>query len=221
MSKRNKQYDMASPATAVLDPPESGPPEETELGQADGQMEGMQDGQQSYTGDTAGDPGEGQAESAASPAAEKEIAPDCSAICAGLDRQSPPAWPSSSPFQVDWPWREEIDPFPGEESGVVGWNWNKREICVVTAVPPVVNQWPFTLTVEIRPMPTEWRRVKVFNLTKGEQLDVEWYTRWNRAYSQFVLDDAGSPIADESGTEVNRITGSGWLAVVPQVEKAT
>ena len=65
----------------------------------------------------------------------------------------------------------------------------------MTAVPPVTQPWPYTLTVEIRPMPEEWLMgpVKVFNLNTGERLEVEWYTRWNRAYSQFVMDGEGMP----------------------------
>ena len=66
----------------------------------------------------------------------------------------------------------------------------------MTAVPPVTAPWPYTLTVEIRPMPEEWLMdpVKVFNLNSGQRLDVEWYTRWNRAYSQFVMDADGCPL---------------------------
>ena len=140
-------------------------------------------------------------------------APDCSTIVANLDRQSAPAWPASSPLKVDWPWGGEPDPVPGD---IVGWNWHRQEIAVVTAVPPVTQPWPYTLTVEIRPMPEEWRQVKVFDLNSGQRLDVEWYTRWNRAYSQFAKDANGCVLADESGNEAQRITGSGWLAVVQE-----
>ena len=147
--------------------------------------------------------------------APQPAAPDCSTIVANLDRQSAPAWPADSPLKVDWPWSGEPDPVPGD---IVGWNWQRREIAVVTAVPPVTQPWPYTLTVEIRPMPEEWLMgpVKVFNLNSGQRLDVEWYTRWNRTYSQFVMDANGCVLADESGDEVKRTTGSGWLAVVQE-----
>ena len=67
-------------------------------------------------------------------------------------------------------------------------------------------------------MPEEWLRgpVKVFDLNSGQRLDVEWYTRWNRAYSQFVTDANGCVLVAESGTEAKRTTGSGWLAVVQE-----
>ena len=46
-------------------------------------------------------------------------------------------------------------------------------------------------------MPKRWQRVSIYNLTAGEKLEgVEWYTRWNRAYSH-------------DGT-----IGSGWLGVM-------
>ena len=124
---------------------------------------------------------------------------DCSTIVASLDQQSTPAWPASSPLKVDWPWGGEPDPVPGD---IVGWNWQRQEIAVVTAVPPATNPWPYTLTVEIRPMPEEWRQVKVFDLNSGQRFEaVEWYTRWNRAYQN------------------NDNAGSGWLAVVQEGER--
>ena len=99
--------------------------------------------------DSAGDPGNGQAEPPAAAPAEKEVAarshtapppaPDCSTIVANLDRPSAPAWPADSPLKVDWPWSGEPDPVPGD---VVGWNWQRREIAVVTAVPLVTHPGP-------------------------------------------------------------------------------
>ena len=224
MSKRNRPTEP-EPETAtatVLDPPESGPPTAEELGQAEPKLkEDVDHGSKSAERDTGIGEEVGQAEPTASAAPEEKVAesrpaaPDCSTIVANLDRQSAPAWPTSSPFKVDWPWSGEPDPVPGD---IVGWNWEQREIAVVTAVPPATAPWPYTLTVEVRPMPEEWlmNPVKVFNLNTGERLDVEWYTRWNRAYSQFVLSDEGGPVADESGKDVKRVVGSGWLAVVQE-----
>ena len=200
---------------AVIDPPESGPPTAEELGQAEPKLKEDVD----HGSESTAIPTEGQqvAEPTTPAPAEKKVirGPDCSTIVANLDRPSAPAWPADSPFKVDWPWSGEPDPVPGD---IVGWNWERREIAVVTAVPPVTQPWPYTLTVEIRPMPEEWLMgpVKVFDLNSGQRLDVEWYTRWNRAYSQFVMDASGCPIADESGKDVKRTTGSGWLAVVQE-----
>ena len=84
----------------------------------------------------------------------------------------------------------------------------------MTAVPPVTQPWPYTLTVEIRPMPQEWQRYRAFNLNTGERLsELSWYTRWNRAY---VIH---RPLPEESDAEctVTTIeTESGWLAVVQE-----
>ncbi len=216
MSKRNRaiepedqpQYPAAT--AAILDPPESGPPTEAELGQAD------DDNREAVAAISAvvAAPGEAiaaQVNPTVNPMAL--AAPDCSTIVAGRDRQAAPAWPTASPLKVDWPWGGEPDPVPGD---IVGWNWHRGEIAVVTAVPPVTQPWPYTLTVEIRPMAEEWRQVKVFDLNSGQRLDVEWYTRWNRAYSHFAKDADGCVLADESGAEAQRITGSGWLAVVQE-----
>ena len=87
---------------------------------------------------------------------------------------------------------------------------------MVTAIPPVAERWPYTLTVEIRHMPARWRRVRVFNLISGQQMDVEWYTRWNRAYSQFATDANGCVLVDVTGEAPKRTIGSGWLAVVQE-----
>ena len=139
-------------------------------------------------------------------------------MAAGLDQRPAAAWPRSSPLTVEWPWAGERDPVVGEP---IGWNWEEREIAVVTGVPsivdapPMTQPWPYTLTVEIRPMPEEWfGPVTVFDLISQQRLDVEWYTRWNRAYAQFAKDENGCPIPDESGTEVKRVVATGWLGVV-------
>jgi len=223
MSKRNRpiEPDHQAATAAVLDPPESGPPTAEELGQAEPKLkEDVDHGSKSAERDTGVGEEVGQAEPTTSATSEEKVAesrpaaPDCSTIVANFDRQSAPAWPTSSPFKVDWPWSGEPDPVPGD---IVGWNWERREIAVVTAVPPVTQPWPYTLTVEIRPMPDPWfMGAKVYNLNTGKRLEVEWYTRWNRAYSQFVMDGEGCPMVDESGKDVKRTTGSGWLAVVQE-----
>ena len=176
----------AMETVAVLDPPESGPPTVAELGLVDADNQGA-----TATKDR---------DRTLPP--ESTPVPDYTSIVANLDGQTAPAWPTSSPFKVDWPWGGEPDPVPGD---VLGWNWSCGEIAVVTAAPEITTTWPYTLTVEIQPMPEEWRQVKVFDLNSGQQLDVEWFTRWNRAYSQFDQD---------AGAEAKRTTGSGWLAVV-------
>ncbi len=133
MSKRNRPIEPEPQATtaAVLDPPESGPPTEAELGQADDDnREAVADISAAIAA-----PGEAiaaQVKPTVNPMAP--AAPDCSTIVAGLDRQVASAWPASSPFTVDWPWGGEPDPVPGD---IVGWNWHRGEIAVVTAVPPV------------------------------------------------------------------------------------
>jgi hypothetical protein len=212
MSKRTRttEPDHQAATAAVLDPPESGPPTAEELGQADDDNRGAV----AAISAAIATPGETIAAQVNQAAPAPPAAPDCSTIVANLDRQSAPAWPASSPFKVDWPWSGEPDPVPGD---IVGWNWQRREIAVVTAVPPVTEPWPYTLTVEIRPMPEEWRGVvKVFDLNSGQRLDVEWYTRWNRTYSQFAKDANGCVLTDESGVEAKRTAGSGWLAVVQE-----
>jgi len=162
------------PTAAVLDPTESGPPEEVGGGRWAGDSGQCAVGSESISRPAA---------STAHSLLPTSHAPDCSVIVANLDRQPPIAWPADSSFKADWPWGEEPDPVPGD---IVGWNWNRQEIAVVTAIPPVAERWPYTLTVEIRHMPARWRRVRVFDLNSGQRLDVEWYTRWNRAYSRFV-----------------------------------
>jgi len=238
MSKRRtrvEQFEQHEPiepagpvACATLDPPESDPPTDAELGLADGD-----------NGDGAGEakvlkviawqvsaPGEKLATQVTTLAENPDAllapiddrpstihdpprpaAPDCSLIVTGQDRQAPPAWPESSPFQVDWPWGAiEGDPVPGH---IVGWNWQRGEVLVVTAVPPVTRPWPYTLTVEVRPMPESYRYATVYNLATAETVaDVEWYTRWNRAYGQTAVVDG----------KMDMTIGSGWLAVVPAEE---
>jgi hypothetical protein len=221
MSKRNRpiEPDHQAATATVLDPPESGPPTAEELGRAESKLkEDVDHGSESTAIPTEGQQGAEPATSAPSEekvAESRPAAPDCSTIVANFDRPSAPAWPADSPLKVDWPWSGEPDPVPGD---IVGWNWERREIAVVAAVPPVTQPWPYTLTVEIRPMPEEWLMgpVKVFDLNSGQRLDVEWFTRWNRAYSQFVMDANGCPVADESGADVKRTKGSGWLAVVQE-----
>ena len=165
MSKRNRNTE-----TAIIDPTESGPPDDAELCQAD-------DLDEQIAVPVAAIANPESQEVSASPTL------DCSTIVAGFDRQPAISWPATSPFQVDWPWGDEIDPYPGEESGVVGWNWVRGEIAVVTAVPPPQNPWPYTLTIEIRPMPAAWRQARVIDAVTGQRMDVQWYTRWNRASS--------------------------------------
>ena len=135
-------------------------------------------------------------------------APDCSTIVANLDRQSAPAWPTATPFTVDWPWAAECDPVPGD---LVGWNWQRGEIAVVTAVPPVTAPWPYTLTVEIRPMPEQQRHVKVFDLNSGRKRS--WTGTRVGTDSQISCTPTpvpASPVATRSDV------ASGWLAVVQE-----
>lgn len=176
-------------AIAVLDedPPESGAPTAEELG-GEWPVEPIADDQPAMPV-----PADefAKAATAAQLPAQFVGGADCSTIVANFDRQAANVWPTASPFTVNWPWAGEIDPQPGD---IVGWNWTRGEIAVVTAVPPVTEPWPYVLTVQIRPMPAAWRRVKVYNLNTGEHLVVEWYTRWNRAASN----------------------ASGWLAVVQE-----
>lgn len=209
MSKRRRSEQEFGPppgpqtaAAAVLeqDPPESTPPTATELGFPD-DWDGPENDGDTETG-RRGDTETADTASSlpASPAPRVPVssssAPDCSQIVANLDRPSAPAWPTSSPFQVDWPWGDERDPVPGDPQGndIVGWNWQRGEICVVTAVPPYTVSWPYTLTVEVRPMPPAWRRARVFDLQSGKDVAVEWYTRWDRATN----------------------AGGGWLGVVQE-----
>jgi hypothetical protein len=177
---------------------ESGPPDPDELGEEHGQQSASVPAERLQA--TSGEP------AAPAPAAQdvKDVgaqcvtpsAPDCSAIVANLDRQSAPAWPAASPFQVDWPWGAEPDPVPGD---IVGWNWQRKEIAVVTAIPPVMEQYPYTLTCAIRKMPESEGagHVRILELNKGGEIkDLCWYTRWNRAYAR------------------KEAPGSGWLGVV-------
>jgi hypothetical protein len=209
MSRRRRASETNEvPAAAVdtamidmLDPPESGPPTEEELGAEDVEREATQrvpgvEREESSPGEspTTDDPRTTQ----------NDIlpAPSFTTILASMDREAPAGWPKESPFKVNWPWSEEVDPQPGDP---VGWNWHRKEIAVVTAVPPVMEPWPYTLTIEIRPMPAYWNGShKVFNLRTGERIErVAWYTRWNRAYSE------------KPAKQPERI-GSDWLAVVPE-----
>ncbi len=122
------------------------------------------------------------------------------------------AWPAESPFAIEWLHSGEIDPQPGD---ILGWNWNRREIAIVTAAPETIETWPYTLTVEIRPMPEAWRRVEIFNLETGERLNVAWYTRWNRAYEEREKGGKGEGERQPDSTiSPAAATGSGWLAVI-------
>ena len=206
MNKRNRstepEYQPEDPAAtaAVLDPPESGPPTAQELGQAD------DDNREVVAAIAAAITVAGEA-IAAQVNPVTPTAPDCSTIVAGLDRQVAPAWPASSPFKVDWPWGDEPDPVPGD---IVGWNWQKCQVAVVKAVPPVTEPWPYTLTCEIRPMPENIvvGKVRILDLQNGGEIKaVCWYTRWNRAYVRADLTDP---------TKGLEIAGSGWLAVVQE-----
>ena len=205
------RYQTGRETAAVIDaqhpesgPPESGPPEADEIMQPQGKtlMDVFP-----------------QEEAASAPdySTPACLTPDCSAIVANLDRQTVAVWPEGAPLVFDWPWSGEIDPQPGD---VVGWNWQRGEIAVVTAVPPPSQPWPYTLTVEVRPMPPEWRQVKIFDLNSGQRMEIEWYTRWNRAYVQFAKDAKGALLGDESADqqnrEVKRTTGNGWLAVIQE-----
>lgn len=193
-----------------IDPPESGPPEPEELEQ--------QDGSEGTVTDSAGDQSVGQTESSApeeNPPAGP-VAPaarDFSSVVANLDGQSEAVWPTAAPFKVDWPWMAESDPVPGD---IIGWNWERGEVARVTGVPPVTDPWPYRMTVEIQRMPQSERIAQVFNLDAGVMVPaVAWVTRWNRAYSQVVTNEAGVAIADEAGG-VKHVVGSCWMGVVQQ-----
>ena len=195
-----------------LDPTESGPPEAEQLAGVttlaespglllvpiddDGHAE--QPGPESIVPET-------PAGRSAPPAA-----PDFTTIVADCDRQSAPGWPTESPFRVDWPWGGEPDPVPGD---IVGWNWRQNKIAVVTAVPPVTSRWPYTLTVELRPMPAERSPalLQIFDLQSGRKREhLAWYTRWNRVYLYAKTFDADGHGRQEAVWQL----ASGWLAVV-------
>ena len=96
-----------------------------------------------------------------------------------------PAWPDG-PFSIIWPWGDEQDPQVGQ---VVGWNWERKEVAVVTDQPTIQCSRPWRVVIDIRPMPKAWMlfgeattQARVFNIPAGLQIDSPlWYTSWNRA----------------------------------------
>lgn len=187
--------------TAVLDPPESGPPTAAELGQED---EDPRPAQEAIASQIAG-PGQAMAGHVAehrrklAAAVNEGVDPTTKAAQDAMAGMLAPVWPTG-PLTIDWPWGVEPDPQVGE---VVGWNWGKGKVAVVTRQPEIQGTEPWRITVEPRAMTEEWRGPhKVLDLDHGGIVEVVWYTRWNRAYAA-----PGGVVGCES-------PGSGWLAVV-------
>ena len=206
----NRKRDNA----AVLDPPESGPPEPDELGESAGDteskpvfapaaMSGKKRGrkkkqpQVAEQPTTAGKPPEQPAE----PGAFVFSDPIAAALADGMAVQLAPEWPKG-PITVDWPWQGEPNPEVGQ---IVGWNWQTGQVAVVRKQPAIYGTEPWRIEIGLEPMSKAWRHFKSYDLQSGAVVGrLVWYTRWNRAYVE--------------QTKRGDQKSSGWLAVVKDGE---